>query len=1111
MRAIPITEKQLVTELLLRNHDIFVVSELPKAGMAKLTPIQIELSDYRPIHIRPPHYSVQDKIDMKPVIDKLLRTGTIEPDDGPWASSMVMVRKPGKDIRPCVGYHRTLNPRTPSIHYPPPRIDDFLDWANGAIYIFIGDLCAGYHQRLVHINSRCFLAFLTPYGKYRYVGLPMGLKNSQAYFQQGMEELLQDLFWVIVCAYIDDLMIRSRTLQGYLIHLQVVFNRLREKCMFLKIGKCQILPEQVACLGYCIKPEGLTPDPTKINKIIEARDPTDKDEVLSFLGLTNFYRDFIQNYSQKMSPIISLLPKDVPFQWNDPQKTAFANIKKEITSPPILVPADFNKPFIVKVDASQYAVGATLAQLDEKGKERPIRFFSKTLLDAETRYASHEREAAAVIKAFKQFRSYLHNGHKVTVYTDNMAVKSLLHPNCQLEPSQKVLRWIAYMQEFDYEIIHRAGKKNLDNDALSRSPIACLVTTRAQMKKTTQKDSIPSIKPSNITSDSKDNQSSAQNPPKDNEIRKPISVPDISRSDPDISNNQNHPGNYQPNTSDSIHRNEDETVNPDAETPLFIPIDIKKMQREDEECFKYIKYLETKELPTDSFQATLIINSCNQFQLDEAGILYRLWWPQRPNVRQETRLQLVIPPALRSTILEHYHDSRLGGHMGFSKTYDRLLRNYYWTSIYKDVREYIKSCPDCQMSKPNTDTEMGLLHPIIPQRIMQQWCMDVHGPLPTTERGNKFIVLFVERFTGFPEGVATEHQQSHLIAELITKEIICRYGTFEELASDKANNLVRSELITKLLKEFKINSRHTSAYHPQANGQVERYFRTIDQILKKFVSNHQKDWDIHLPFALAAMRFSISEPRLESPAFLMYGRDPNLPIDLSLPLPRLQKEIHDGQHHAENLIRQTQMTARLVKENLIHSRMKAKETYDENHKPIDLKEGELVLLTKPESFTGKTNKLDYDWKGPYRVIQVNSMTNVTIQLLANPKKTELIHVSHIKRFIAPTDPSADTSVTQQDSYEVDYIIDDRIEEDGTTSYKVHWKGFTKRSDSWVQEEDLNSPALLKTYQTSKEDVLQTSQPADPSQENSSANKKKSTKKGKAKRKAKKPQDPRSQE
>ncbi|KAB2835862.1 MAG: hypothetical protein F9K49_02960, partial [Caedimonadaceae bacterium] len=510
MRFIPAEEKELVKNLIINNHDIFVISELPEAGLAKVTPISIDTGDHAPIFVRPPRYSVKDKEDMKPVIDKLIRTKTIEPDDGPWGSTMVMVRKPGKDIRPCVGYHRTINPITTTIPYPPPRMEDFLDWANGAVYVFTGDLCSGYHQLLVHPDSRSKLAFFTPFGKFRYRALPMGLKNSQAYFQNSMEETFRDLFWVIVCAYIDDLMARSATIQGFLLHLQTVFNRLREKQLFLKIGKCQVLPEKVACLGFMITPEGLTVDPDKVSKVVNARDPNDKEEVRAFTGLTNFYRDFVKGYSKIMLPITSLLAKDAVFQWKDEQIQAFKTIKERITSPPILIPPAMDKPFIVKVDASLYAVGATLAQEDENGKERPIRYFSKTLLDAETRYPAHEREALAIIKAFKHFRTYLHNGQKVTIYTDNAAVKNLFIPNNQLEPSSRVLRWISFMQDFDYTIVHRPGKKNLDNDALSRAPIALTMTTRSKHRKN-QADNTPTSQTS--TTDDSSKTSSVQNPP----------------------------------------------------------------------------------------------------------------------------------------------------------------------------------------------------------------------------------------------------------------------------------------------------------------------------------------------------------------------------------------------------------------------------------------------------------------------------------------------------------------------------------------------------------------------------------------------------------------------
>lgn len=1066
MRLISLTEKQLVHELLLRNHDIFVISELEEAGMAKIPPITIDIGDQQPIAVQPVRYSVKDKEDLKPVLDKLLRTKTIEKDDGPWSSNMVMVRRPGKEIRPCVGFHRTINKFTPPIYHPPPRIDDFIDWATGAVFIFIGDLCASYHQLLVHPAFRALLAFITPFGKFRYRALPMGLKNSQAYFQRGIESVLEGLLWKIVCSYIDDMMIRSSTIQGFLIHLQVVFNRLRERNMFLKISKCQVLPETVKCLGYMITPKGLAMDPEKISKVVNARDPKNTEEVHSFSGLTQFYKDFIKNYSKIMKPINALLAKDIPFKWEDEEKLAFKTIKEKITTAPILVQPKMEQPFIVKVDASKYAVGATLAQLDENNKERPIRFYSKMLLDAETRYPAHEREALAVVKAIKHFRTYLHNNQKITIYTDNMAVKHLFHPTAQHDTSVRIAKWLTIMQEFDYDIIHRAGKKNTDNDALSRSPIACVMTTRSKKK-------AQEAGASDIISDSSSAQKLQGDQQKEGDTSSDIKDTDNTRnlpkteSESNISLSNKEISSTATSTNTLPHTSQDTTTNSELEV-THIPVDIKQLQREDPECFRYIKYLEIKELPEDKYLSQQTVTACSQLQLDN-DILYHAWWPQRSSSRQETRLQLVIPDTLKSTILEHYHDSQLGGHMGFNKTYDRIQRNYYWINMYKDVKNYIQSCPECQFSKKDKEKPMGLLQPIIPDRIMQQWCFDVHGPLPETTRGNKYIVLFVERFTGWPEGVAVPHQQSNLIGELLVKEIICRYGSFETLTSDKANNLVRSEVIQKLCTEFAINTRHTSAYHPEANGQVERYFQTIDQILKKFVSQHQKDWDLHLSFALAAIRFSLNETRQESPAFMMYGRDPNLPIDLSLPLPRLERENFEAVNHPQNMIRHTQEMSKLIKQNLEKSREKTKQKFDSQHQTNNLKIGELVLLTKLETQEGKSKKLDYIWKGPYRVTVINSETNVTITMIANPKKVEVVHVNRLKRYFSPID--LDKFENDSGSYDVDYILDDKIE-DGVTYYKIHWKGYNKRHDSWVAEEDFNAPLILKKYKEGQTQIDQ---------------------------------------
>jgi len=412
--------------------------------------------------------------------------------------------------------------------------------------------------------------------------------------------------------------------------------------------------------------------------------------------------------------------------------------------------------------------------------------------------------------------------------------------------------------------------------------------------------------------------------------------------------------------------------------------------------------------------------------------------------------------------------------MGFNKTYERILRNFYWINIYKDVFNYVKTCPTCQKAKPNFSQPQGLLEPIMVERPMQEWSMDVHGPLPTTSKGNNYIILFIDRFTGWVEASAVPQQKTKVVAEAFARDVICRHGTPEGLASDKANNLVRSKVIQKVCHQFGITPKTTTAYHPAANGQAEICFKTIDNILRKFVSYHQKDWDLYLPYALATMRFSISEPRQESPAFLTYGRDPNLPVDLEMGILRLQGEKLDAYDYKAALIGRLQVAFDLVRNNLLQAKEKAKKRHDASHIEPQFKVGDLVLLSKVEVTPGTTKKLAMLWKGPYRVTARNSTLNYTITLINNPSKQERIHASRLKIFFPPSDPSR-TCLTDEpsdfetgpenidsDPVEIDAIIKHR-KVDGKNQYYVHFSGYNSNYNIWINEEDISAVELLQKY------------------------------------------------
>jgi hypothetical protein len=216
-------------------------------------------------------------------------------------------------------------------------------------------------------------------------------------------------------------------------------------------------------LGHVISKQGIAVDKAKIDAISKLPPPTTVKQIRSFLGHVGFYRRFIQNFSQISKPLSQLLTKDQPFDFNNKCLESFLRLKKEVTEAPILQGPDWNSPFELMTDASDFAVGAVLGQRIGK-KPVVIYYASKTLDDAQRNYTVTEKELLAIVFALEKFRSYL-LGSRVTVYTDHSAIKYLL---TKKDAKPRLIRWILLLQEFDLEIKDKAGLHNVVADHLSR-------------------------------------------------------------------------------------------------------------------------------------------------------------------------------------------------------------------------------------------------------------------------------------------------------------------------------------------------------------------------------------------------------------------------------------------------------------------------------------------------------------------------------------------------------------------------------------------------------------------------------------------------------------------
>ena len=427
--------------------------------------IRIENNNQSPIYTPPYRKSEAERNYLKDEINSMLKAGIIRKSRSPWSSPVVVVPKKGGKKRLCIDY-RKLNNVTITEKWPIPNILDILDRFKGSTWFSALDLKSGYWQIKMDPDSIEKTAFTTPDGHYEFLRLPFGLKNAPADFSRIMNIVLGDLPFVEV--YLDDITVHSTTLEQHIENLKVVFKRLKEANLKINAEKCSWCAKSIKVLGHIVSKDQVMMDPEKIAAIKEREPPKNLKQLQSFLGLCNYYRRFIKDFSKIAQPMFSLCIKNVKFEWSKECHESFDQLKSSLVSYPILRLADVSKDFKLYTDASGYAIGAILAQVDEKNQEYVVAYASRLMTKTEINYGITEKECLAVIYGIKQFRNYLY-GTKFKVITDHSALHWL--KNIKM-PSSRLTRWSIYIQEFDCEIIHRKGSHHANVDAISRPVFA---------------------------------------------------------------------------------------------------------------------------------------------------------------------------------------------------------------------------------------------------------------------------------------------------------------------------------------------------------------------------------------------------------------------------------------------------------------------------------------------------------------------------------------------------------------------------------------------------------------------------------------------------------------
>lgn len=402
---------------------------------------------------------------LRKYLEDQLAKGFIRASSSPAASPVIFVKKPGGGLRFCVDY-RALNAITIKNRYPVPLIQETLSRLSKAKFYTKLDIIAAFNKLRIAEGDEWKTAFRTRYGLFEYLVMPFGLANAPSTFQHYVNDVLRPYLDVFCTAYIDDILIYSNNLREHKEHVRLVLKALELAGLQLDVDKSEFHKTEVTYLGYVISTDGIKMDPAKVQAILDWETPKNVKDVRAFLGFANFYRRFIDNFSNTVSPMIELTKKNATFRFSEACQQAFDQLKQAFTTAPILRHFDPDLPIVVEADSSDYVTAGVLSQRGPDGVLRPVAYFSKRMNPAEGNYEIYDKELLAIVRCFEQWRPELEGASfPIDVLSDH---KNLQYFTTTKQLSHRQARWSEYLSRFQFSITYRPGKQGEKPDALTR-------------------------------------------------------------------------------------------------------------------------------------------------------------------------------------------------------------------------------------------------------------------------------------------------------------------------------------------------------------------------------------------------------------------------------------------------------------------------------------------------------------------------------------------------------------------------------------------------------------------------------------------------------------------
>ena len=952
-------QEGMMRKVLEEEKDVFAKSE-EDIGDVQGLQMPIHLVDNVPVtaayrKIPPNLYK-----EVKDYIEDLRTNGWIRESHSSYSSPIVCVRKKDGGMRMCCDY-RKLNAKTLADAQPIPRIQDILDSLGGQKWFSTLDMAKAYHQGYIEEKFRHLTAFATPWTLMEWIRIPFGLRNAPPAFQRFINHILGDLKGTACEPYIDDILCFAQTFLEHVTNLKKVLQRLRIQGVKLRGEKCVFARKEVRYLGRLVSEQGYRPDPEDTASIEKFREPPKTiGELRSLLGFMGYYRCYVKDFSLRVKPMYDLLKVDEKagtkgrkeeskkgcqrhianekIEWKDVHQKVLEEIIDLLKSPEVIAYPNFETPFFMTCDASNQGLGAVLYQ--RQGEvDRVISYASRTLSEAEKNYHMHSGKLEFLAMKWaitERFADYLRYGPPFVVYTDNNPLTYVL-TTAKLNAVGQ--RWVNELADFQFEIRYKPGKENVDADYLSRRP-----RDIAEIKRTCTESISMAV--------TKDVRSWME------EKRNPITCGRISV--------------------------EKLTLEPDAEIMKVSSKELGEKQNADEVVGPVMRAVllgvrpKRKEWAELSYKSKVLMRDFKRLFLKD-GVLLR---------KRGMQDQIVLPSEFHQLVYVELHEKL--AHLGVEKVLDLAHQRFYWPKMADDIKNHIQKRCRCLANKEPTGKERAPLKPteaMYPFEMISIDYMDLHHPC---RGGFKYAMVVTDHFTRFCQVYATRNKSSKAAADKLFNEFIMQFGYPERIHHDQGPEF-NSKLFDELHKLTKIKASNTTPYHPEGNGQAERFNRTVCNMLRTLPKPIKQTWNKQLPKIAFAYNSTINKTTGYSPMKLMFGRESRLPIDLVFQVrqDKLPRQTHE--QFVQDWQTAMQEAVKVARENITKSAQYNKRYYDKRAKAVEIVVGDMVLVKNVRERSG--GKLKSYWEEAlFKVVEKKD--NLPVYTIKNMKKARDVRTVH---------------------------------------------------------------------------------------------------------------------